>query len=79
MKTITQRALLRLQIFASIVPIVANITMAVIAFVQHQWMMIAMIIPSTMMYLASIIPQLIQQHANMSRAVSYTHLTLPTN
>ncbi len=74
MKTITQRALLRLQIFASIVPIVANITMAVIAFVQHQWMMIAMIIPSTMMYLASIIPQLIQQHANMSRDISNSSL-----
>ena len=60
-----------MQIIASIMPIIANITIVVISFMQHQWMMIAMIIPSTMMYLASIIPQLIQQHASIDKNITF--------
>ena len=71
MKTSTQRALIKMQIIASIMPIIANITIVVISFMQHQWMMIAMIIPSTMMYLASIIPQLIQQHASIDKNITF--------
>lgn len=56
----TSKILMYVQFAASIVPIFAHIALAIMAWLQHNWMMFAMIIPSIMMYVASLVPQILQ-------------------
>lgn len=58
-----ETSMLTAQVFASIAPMIASIMLAVFACIQHQWMMLAMIIPSIVMYMASLIPQCINLRA----------------
>lgn len=56
----TSKVLLYVQMAASIVPIFAHIALLIMAWIQNNWMMLAMIIPSIMMYIASLVPQILQ-------------------
>lgn len=56
----TTKVLMHVQMAASIVPIFAHIALAIMAWMQNNWMMLTMIIPSIMMYIASLIPQIFQ-------------------
>lgn len=58
-----ERAVFIMQITSSVMPILANIAIAVMAWMQHSWMMLAMVIPSIMMYAASLMPQILQYYA----------------
>ena len=59
-KSIASKPMFWMQIMANIVPILANIALAIMAFLQKSWMMLAMIVPSIMMYIACLIPQIVQ-------------------
>lgn len=56
----TTKVLMHVQMTASIVPIFAHVALAIMAWMQDNWMMLTMIIPSIMMYIASLIPQIFQ-------------------
>lgn len=56
----TSKVLLYVQMAASIVPIFAHIALLIMAWIQNNWMMLTMIIPSIMMYIASLVPQILQ-------------------
>lgn len=56
----TTKMLMCVQMAASIVPIFAHIALVIMAWMQKNWMMLAMIIPSIMMYVASLVPQIVQ-------------------
>ena len=63
-KSIASKPMFWMQIMANIVPILANIALAIMAFLQKSWMMLAMIVPSIMMYIACLIPQIVQYNSN---------------
>lgn len=56
----TTKVLMYVQLAASIVPILAHIALAIMAWMQNNWMMLAMIVPSIMMYVTSLVPQILQ-------------------
>ncbi len=64
----TTKVLMYLQLATCIVPIFAHIALAIMAWMQHNWMMLAMIVPSIMMYAASLIPQILQYLNNQEHA-----------
>ena len=63
-KSMASKPMFWMQIMANIVPILANIALAIMAFLQKSWMMLAMIVPSIMMYIACLIPQIVQYNSN---------------
>lgn len=68
----TVKVLLYAQMAASIVPIFAHIALLIMAWMQHNWMMLAMIVPSIMMYAASLIPQILQ-YITQQQQENYAH------
>lgn len=63
-KNASSKSMFWMQIIANIVPIFANIALAIMACLQKSWMMLAMVVPSIMMYIACLIPQIIQYNVN---------------
>ena len=63
-KDLTSKPMFWMQITANVVPIFANIALAIMAFLQKSWMMLAMVVPSIMMYIACLIPQIVQYNSN---------------
>lgn len=54
------KVLMYVQLTASMLTIFAQVALAIMAWLQNNWMMFAMILPSIMMYIASFAPQLLQ-------------------
>ena len=63
-KNLNSKPMFWMQITANVVPILANIALAIMAFLQKSWMMLAMVVPSIMMYIACLIPQIVQYNSN---------------
>lgn len=63
-----QRLLQSMPMITCVIPIVANIVLAIMAAYMHNWMMLAMMIPSIMIYVASLIPTIVQLSSRSNTA-----------